>query len=875
MSGNNRHLDGVVGIALSLALGAGGAAWAQEQAPEAQAEVSAIEEIIVTARKREEPLQKTPVAITAFSGSDLEALQVDDVSQAAEFAPNLVFDSGAPVSGSSATASIFIRGIGSSEFSLGTEQGVGLYVDGVYLARSVGGVLDLVDVESLQVLRGPQGTLFGRNTVGGAILVQSTRPADELGGSIRFTTGNDTRADLKASVDIPLGDNLRSRFSFLRTLRDGYVENLDGGEDLGSDNAFTSRGVLEWTPSEQARFSLAADYTRERESAAPHVLLALPEGLQPMMACPGDVNSPGSGFPFLPGTANCDASEMVPSGMFRNFFNDPRPQSEWGTPTSYFEIYSNRRSGINCGNSDVSRGDGVLDDCIDQDYILGPYRTYGGYSTRRQVFEDQIAQPYENASDLDVRGIALTAEFGLGSATLKSITAFRDLEGYWPRNADHSAAPGLETKNEFEQEQFTQELQLLGTAFGDSLDWILGLYYLDEEGEHLDDVGFPQFIFRSGGIFTIETWAAFAQGAWRMGERWELTLGARYTSEEKTYDPDDNQVIKAALSTALTPPDPIFQNAGESDTDFAARVAMREAEFARRRMAISGDTAAGAFPLIPVQFQPALVSNNTPNLDITETTPYASLSFDVAENFLTYISYSRGYKSGGYEQRVAPPPAPAPRFLPEFADVYEFGFKSTIFGGSMRFNGAVFYTDYKDMQISLTDGSAPTISNAGDATIQGFELEAAWLPSPALRIDAALGYLDAGYDSVHPRAIASGVRLDNDLPNVADLNFSLSASYEFGLVNGGALTPRVDFSYRSEVANDAANTPELKQDAVNLLNASLAYTSPGERWSLVVAGRNLLDEEYLVTGLADPIVGYVEGIYARPSQWSLSLKVNF
>jgi len=834
MSGNHRHLDGMVGIALGLALGAGGAAWAQEPAPEAQAEaVSAIEEIIVTARKREEPLQKTPVAITAFSGDDLESLQVDNVSQAAEFAPNLVFDSGAPVSGSSATASIFIRGIGSSEFSLGTEQGVGLYVDGVYLARSVGGVLDLVDVESLQVLRGPQGTLFGRNTVGGAILIQSARPAEELGGSIRFTTGDDTRADLKASVDVPFGSTLRSRFSFLRTLRDGYVENLDGGEDLGSDNAFTGRGVLEWTPSDRVRFSLAADYTRERESAAPHVLLALPEGLQPMLDDAG-----------------------MPTGLFTNFAIDPRLQSEWSESTSYFEIYSNGRMGITCGNRDVSMGDGVLDDCIDQDYILGPYRTYGGYSTRRQVFEDQIAQPYENASDLDVRGVALTAEFDLGGATLKSITAFRDLEGYWPRNADHSAAPGLETKNEFEQEQLTQELQLLGTAFGDSLDWILGLYYLDEEGEHLDDVGFPNFIFRSGGIFTIETWAAFAQGAWRMGERWELTAGARYTSEEKTYDPDDNQLIRASLSVDLFP-----------DMDDSTTIE-------QQRDRLRANILEGGFPLIPGRGVP-IVASNTPNLDITETTPYVSLSFDVAENFMTYISYSRGYKSGGYEQRVAPPPAPAPRFLPEFADVYEFGFKSTIFGGSMRFNGAVFYTDYEDMQISLTDGSAPTISNAGDATIQGFELEAAWLPSPALRIDAALGYLDAGYDSVHPRAVASGVQLDNDLPNVADLNFSLSASYEFGLVNGGALTPRVDFSYRSDVANDAANTPELKQDAVNLLNASLAYTSPGERWSLVAAGRNLLDEEYLVTGLADPIVGYVEGIYARPSQWSLSLKVSF
>jgi len=446
--------------------------------------------------------------------------------------------------------------------------------------------------------------------------IQSAGPADELGGSIRFTTGDDTRADLKASVDVPFGSTLRSRFSFLRTLRDGYVENLDGGEDLGSDNAFTGRGVLEWTPSDRVRFSLAADYTRERESAAPHVLLALPEGLQPMLDDAG-----------------------MPTGLFTNFAIDPRPQSEWSEPTSYFEIYSNGRMGITCGNRDVSMGDGVLDDCIDQDYILGPYRTYGGYSTRRQVFEDQIAQPYENASDLDVRGVALTAEFELGGATLKSITAFRDLEGYWPRNADHSAAPGLETKNEFEQEQLTQELQLLGTAFGDSLDWILGLYYLDEEGEHLDDVGFPNFIFRSGGIFTIETWAAFAQGAWRMGERWELTAGARYTSEEKTYDPDDNQLIRASLSADLFP-----------DMDDSTTIE-------QQRDRLRANILAGQFPLIPGRGVP-IVASNTPNLDITETTPYVSLSFDVAENFLTYISYSRGYKSGGYEQRVAPPRRP-------------------------------------------------------------------------------------------------------------------------------------------------------------------------------------------------------------------------
>jgi iron complex outermembrane receptor protein len=142
-------------------------------------------EVVVTARRREESIRDTPIAVSAVSAAALENRQIDSVAQVGEFVPNMTFQTGAPT-GTGTTPSIFIRGVGSFETSLGTEPGVGLYVDDVYIARSVGSVLDLIDVDSVQVLRGPQGTLFGRNSVGGAVLINSRRPSEELGGSIEL-----------------------------------------------------------------------------------------------------------------------------------------------------------------------------------------------------------------------------------------------------------------------------------------------------------------------------------------------------------------------------------------------------------------------------------------------------------------------------------------------------------------------------------------------------------------------------------------------------------------------------------------------------------------------------------------------------------------
>ena len=197
-------------FAVAAVIGAIGPAGSSAYAQEAGfSDSSILEEIVVTARRREERLQDTPISITAFTGASLDQRQINRLSGIGSFTPNLMFDTGATFSGANSSASVFIRGIGQVDFTLTTEPGVGIYLDGVYMSQTIGSVLDLVDIERIEVLRGPQGTLFGRNTIGGAINVTSRKPADELQFDIKTTVGEDSRFDVRAGVNFPITDNLK------------------------------------------------------------------------------------------------------------------------------------------------------------------------------------------------------------------------------------------------------------------------------------------------------------------------------------------------------------------------------------------------------------------------------------------------------------------------------------------------------------------------------------------------------------------------------------------------------------------------------------------------------------------------------------------
>lgn len=242
------------------------------------AEAPVLEEVLVTAQKRVESLQDTPIAVSAFTAASLEAKGIENIAQVANFTPNLVFDTTSPVSGLSSGAVVFIRGIGNTDFSLTTDPGVGTYVDGVYMSRSAGGVLDVLDIERIEVLRGPQGTLFGRNTIGGAINISSRAPSDTLQGKVELTVGDYDRLDFRGSVDLPISDSVRTSMALSSKSRDGYVERVNGGDDLGDEEKLSWRGMLHWDASDQLDFRLSADYSTINEESAASSLVGFTAG---------------------------------------------------------------------------------------------------------------------------------------------------------------------------------------------------------------------------------------------------------------------------------------------------------------------------------------------------------------------------------------------------------------------------------------------------------------------------------------------------------------------------------------------------------------------------------------------------------------------
>lgn len=728
--------------------------------------VYTLEEVVVTARKREESLQDAPISITAFSGEGLEQRNITGLADISQITPNLVFNASAPISGSSATASVFIRGVGQNDYTLVTEPGVGIYVDGVYIARSVGGALDLVDVERIEVLRGPQGTLFGRNTIGGAISITSKKPAEELGGKVQLTLGDDDLRDFKGKLNLPISESLMSSISISSRQRDGFVKNLQNGLDLGDDDSLSGRVTLRWLPSESVSVDLAVDATKERENGAASYAVAA-DGLSPLGAANNVV--------FL-GHLGC----APPPGPI--------------------------------GNSN----------CFNSQWVTNGKRISNG--------------THPQYSELDIWGMGLTVEWEISdNLSLKSITSYRDLDSAFSQDADNSPVQQDHITHQYQQEQFSQEFQLLGSFMDDRLQTVLGIYYFEEEGEDVNIVSFPVVLLHSGGSIDNESKAIFGQLTYDITDALSMTLGLRYTEDEKIFLPDQ-YVLDPRLSGAPPP---------------------------------NGFGYVPGTRMLPFEKVPT---------DIDEVTPMLNVSYDISDTAMAYFTYSEGYKSGGYDQRVFPRTSDfkAPSFEPEFVDSYELGFKYNSDDNRFRANGALFFMDYTDLQIAVVNNNVDVVTrNAGEAEIKGLELELAFIPVDNWMLEASLGYTDAEYTSLSPGAIQAGLSKNHELVNTPEWSISAAVSYTHPFDSGASLAFRLDGSHRSEVFFDITNTEVIAQDDVDLVNFSVNFQSAGA-WSLGAGITNLGDEDYHINAFQhlNPFgIAYVNP--AREREWWLRVGYEF
>ena len=784
-------------------LSLGQTALAQEQRESGASEI--LEELVVTARRREEGLQNAPIAISAYTGETLEYRGVTKLDEITRFVPNLTIENNPSFGGASNSAAIYIRGIGQKEFLPTSEPGVGLYVDGVYIARSVGAILDLIDIERLEVLRGPQGTLFGRNTIGGAINITTVtpEPGDEFGGEIGAAYGTDDRINLRGALNIPLGDTLAARVSVASFQQDGYVDRSDG-TDLGDDDTITGRLAVAWRPSDRLSLDFRLDATRDKENGPAMELLGidftdlsqlngLVAAVPPPMAFVHNITTAAVG----PGQP-CAATDAAGNGITSN------PNSP---------------------------------NCYDNRYVGKDGKNDGTAPAR---------------SESDVLGLSADISYEINdNLTLRSITAWRDLDSEFARDGDHSPHRISQFQDTLEQTQFTQELQLLGTY--ERMNWIAGIYYFAEDGDNENTLDFTISNFRSGGEFDNKSMAAFAQLTYDFTDQLHLTVGGRYTDESKKFHPDQviYQNYYAGISQVLPPGHPL---------------AALDAPF--------------------LQAGTRILPDLEKELEINEFTPMVNLSYDFADNIMAYATYSEGFKSGGFTQRVFPPVIPPftappgtpdidliPTYDPEFVDVYELGFKSTLLDGRMRFNGAIFHTDYDDLQVQVFDSVAPVTENIGSASIDGVELEMQTAPGDGWLVEASLSWLDAGYDEIGTDLTLIGS--DNEFERVPEWASSVGVSKEFMLNEMGSLVVRVDWSYRDDTYNDAYNTEILKTDAYHLWDASVRWTNTQEDLSVILSGRNLGDEEFLVTGVYGTAFQSYEGIFDRGQQWLFEVRKNF
>jgi iron complex outermembrane receptor protein len=275
-----------------------------------------------------------------------------------------------------------------------------------------------------------------------------------------------------------------------------------------------------------------------------------------------------------------------------------------------------------------------------------------------------------------------------------------------------------------------------------------------------------------------------------------------------------------------------------------------------------------------------VLPRGTSERDFDDWTPLISLSYGWNDNLLTYLSYSEGFKSGGWVQRVFPPKTEVPSFEPETAKVYEFGFKWDGFDNRVRLNGAAFFTDYEDLQIEVNDGIAPVTRNAAEAEIQGFELELTAVPTEDWLIQLGVGYLDAEYTQLSAAEnfvtdIVS-LTLDSELLNAPELSTNVGVQYTLNLANGGRIIARGDWAYVDDHYKGALNFPELLQDSYSLFDAYVTYVSPGDSWELALFGQNLGNEDYIASGFANGLTqGKSQVSLGRPREFGASLSYRF
>jgi iron complex outermembrane receptor protein len=803
------------------------------------------DEIIVTAQFREQNLQDTPIAITAVSAAMLEARSQTSIQDVANQAPSVTLKQQGATFGPALGASI--RGVGQFDFNPAVEPGVGLYVDDVYFATLTGSILDLLDLDRVEILRGPQGTLAGRNSIGGAVKLYSKRPTGDGSGYVSAAYGSRNRVDLRASADFNLANNLDARVAGVAKKQRGYVKRLDFGclypaggpttfvdragvtgpiNPAGGVPALTSasdcrlanegevdyiaaRGQLRYRPSDTIDINVAVDYTNDDRTTSPTILLAR--------------NYPNGG----------PASPIFPLG--------PNPPYTTGTPPS------------GAVPRDIQPFANVVP--YDERFVCGPYCNFSTYSNPADgVYRASIG---DGRIRFEGWGISGQLDWELSDQLqLVSITAYREYTSEFSNDNDVSPLAHSLGFGPLTFDFFSQELRLNG-ALGenDEIEYTLGAFYNDQKSVYtsFQDLRSSGLQFQQSDPVDADSKAVFAHLAWSPIERLTLNGGIRYTEESKTY------------------------------------------RYIRQRP-YNDPTSIGANGVIGL--------NDTVGEYSGDRVDYrANVQFAWTDELMTYAQFSTGFKGGGVNPRPFFVQQALP-FGPETLKSYELGLKSDFLDRRVRLNIAAFLSKYADMQLALGNCTAITGPgfgapcalpvNAGDADIKGIEVETTLRPFDGLTIDGAMSYLDFEYKrfgsftstgaggvqttvSVGGPTNINGPQFGDYAPYTPKWKWSIGAQYEVDLGNAGSLTPRIDAAHQGDVYSSASNRSSNLIESYTIANARITWRNRDEDLELSAEVTNLFDEYYLVTvnDQSSGSQGYIHAQPGRPREWAVSVKKKF
>lgn len=797
-----------------------------------------LEEVVVTAQRRETNLQQTPISIQAFTAEDLELSGIEQGRDLGIMVPNVVLNpagGGGPGGGS-----FYIRGL----------PGVGIYVDGVWQGDAGFLESDFIELERIEVLRGPQGTLFGRNTNGGAVNITTRRPGDEFGARANLTVGEFNRRDASLAVDLPLSDTVKTKWTGARYYNDGFLKSLTVPRSFGGQDDTIFRGDILWEPTDT--FSARVTLTDEDKRSSDPRIVRFTDTEHPRYLA----------YNILAG----DPDFLAAARAVDPNFPDPPKQlaANSFTPESHEPGFPGGEVGKWETKSNTSNG-----------------------GTTRDLQYATITLDWSVTDNFSIESITSTWEMNQRQVT------------------DFDGSEFTVTTDDYRtrRENFTQEIHFTGDNFNGKLNWIAGFYHLEQKSlqrfyrwgmSEFSQAGFSgpndppndqaaiDYVRAYGALLNIpslapnpaatpdpfpgfspltvitddaltgnddEDSAFFGEATWSVTDRLDLTFGVRVTSdsgEARTYLETDG----------FRPPSDQF--------------------------AVQGDPFGGT----------VLMVNPDPDLGNITTNKFAA-TYQVNDDIMVYGTWGEGFTSGGV---TISNNFPDPILLdPEIISTREFGMRSDWLDGRLRFNATYFASKWDGLRVPILPDDPnnpgqklpfPVDTSEGLAEADGFEFELVWAPADRWLINAGVGLLDSNYldiGFVDPTGI-NGIQPGSPFAYAPETSASLSVRYDQPLTNGGTLTLVGNYGWMDEYVRDPANqrTPKdangntIFEPAYGLLNARLRYEPAEANWNIELWGRNLTDEVYINGGFDTRTVwGYDFTVIGQSREVGVSLGFTF